>query len=285
VSFHPNDLIGDEDLLAYESTLEATFARDAWDDKREKALEDWLFPVLRANGYDPERLRTRYEPDQVYGQTAAVFSDLAGAATSATSDDLNLAAVFATPGTDALYIGSARSFRGISLRMVDAVSAVSGTVTVSYWADGWRPLIVSDALTVGGVPFARGGAFTWRVPSGWVKRAVNGGASAYFVRVTVTATPTSAKVGQIGVIRRSVLSAPAVYRALALIMREAPTSQDGPWAAKAQWYEGEADAALTRALQSVAGEFDTDTSDQVSQAESEQTTEEAGGRGGWSFER
>ena len=41
--------------------------------------------------------------------------------------------------------------------------------------------------------------------------------------------------GEIGAIRRSVLSAPATLRTLLLIMREAPTGGPGPWADKADW--------------------------------------------------
>lgn len=276
MSFNPNDLVSDADLLVYESTLAETFDRDEWDDKRNKALEDWLFPILRANGYTPERLRTRFEPDIVLGYTAGAYADLQAAATSATTDDVNLATVFATPGTDALFVGSTLPFRGLSLRMLEAVSAVSGTVTVEYWADTWKRLQVTDETTVSGVPFAQGGALTWRTPSDWVKRPVNSGTASYFVRVRVSNTPTAAKAGQLGVIRRSVLCAPATFRTLALIMREAQTGSPGPWADKATWYVGEADAALERALQSVSGEFDTDESDQVSAEEATQTPTEAG---------
>jgi hypothetical protein len=284
MSFHPNDLITDDDLLAYESTLFDTCGRDEFVEKREKAIEDWLFPILAANGFTPDRLRTRFEPASVLGFTGAAYSDLTAAAIDDTADDLNLAAVFATPGSDALYVGFGKPFRGLSWRMLDAVSAVSGTVTVQYFADGWKTLRVTTDMAAAGVPFTRGGAMTWRVPSDWVKRPVNGGDALYFVKVTVSATPTSAKAGQLGVIRRSVLCAPAAFKTLALIMREAKTGSEGPWREKAAEYQTDADAALERALQIVAGEFDTDESDQVSPTEETQTRSEVA-RGPFRLER
>lgn len=283
--YHPNDLLTDEDLLAYESTLFDTFGRDEFLDKREKALEDWLFPILAANGFPSGNLRTRYEPDQIWGYTGSAYSDLTAAATDDTADDINLATVFATPGSDALFIGSAKPFRGLSWRLLDAVSAVAGTLTVAFWADGWQALPVVTDMTVAGVPFAKGGAMTWRLPATWVKRPINDSDALYYVKITVSATPTSAKTGQIGVIRRSALCAPAAYRTLALIMREAPTSGDGPWDRKATFYETEGNAAMERALQVVSGEFDTDASDQVSADEADQTRTEVAARGPFRLER
>ena len=104
------------------------------------------------------------------------------------------------------------------------------------------------------------------------------------MKVTVSATPTSAKAGQLGVIRRSVLCAPAAFKTLALIMREAKTGSEGPWREKAAEYQTDADAALERALQIVAGEFDTDESDQVSPTEETQTRAEVA-RGPFRLER
>jgi hypothetical protein len=173
-----------------------------------------------------------------------------------------------------LLVGSTKPFRGVSLRVLDAVSAVAGTMTVQYWADRWTPLTVSNDTIRNGVLFARGGSISWRVPSDWVTRPISTSARRYFVKLTVSATPTSATAGQIGVIRRSSLCAPAAFRALMLIMREAKTGSDGPWRDKALEYEKEANAALERSLQIVSGEFDTDETDQVSQDETEQTRAE-----------
>jgi hypothetical protein len=235
MSWQPGDLLSDDDLLAYESTLAQTFNRVEWDDKRSLALEHWMFPILRANGYQPENLRTRYEPDAVWGYTSSAFTNKTADAVNETSDDLNLATILATAGTDAVYVGSEKAFRGVSWRVLDAPSAVTGTVTVSYWADQWVPIGMTDQTTQGGVLFARGGSMTWRVPSDWVKRPISTSDSLYYVKVQVSATPTSAK---------------------------------------AVWYENEANAALERALKLVSAEIDTDISDQVSEEETEQTAAE-----------
>jgi hypothetical protein len=275
MNWAPNDLVTDADLLAYESKILSSFNVTDWAEKRRRALEDWLAPILAGNGFTLDRLRTRAEPTAVQGYTATAYTDLLSAATSQTADDLNMATIFATAGSDVLYIGSDQPFRGLSVRMQDSVSAVAAGLTVAYWADGWVNLTITDGTSkTAGKAFSGGGAVTWRLPSDWVKRSVNSVGPHYWVKVTISATPTSAKAGQIGVIRRSVLCAPLTFRTLLLIMKEAPTGGPGPWAEKAAWYETEADAALQRAIPLVGGEFDTDVSDQVSAAEAAQTERE-----------
>jgi hypothetical protein len=284
MSWRPNDLVTDADLLAYESNILEQFGRYDWKEKRGKAIEDWLAPILRSHGFPIERLRTRYEVDQAFGYTAAAFSDVTAAVKSTTADDLNLATTFATAGSDALYIGYSKVFRGLSVRLLESVSSVTGTVTVAYWNDGWTALTVADGTAkTTGKTLSGGGAMTWRVPDDWVVRPINSSDPRYWVKVTVSATPTGATAGQIAVIRQSLLRGPVTFRTLSLIFREAPTGGPGPWADKASYYETEADAALQRALTSLGSEFDTDESDQVSEEEGEQTTAEI--TGGWRMER
>src|SRR4051812_7731493 len=129
MSWHPNDLVTDADLRDYEADILTKFGQTTFQGKRTKALEDWLFPVLKARGFDPGRPRTRYEPEQVWGYTASVYTDGTSAAKDTTDDDLNLATTFATVGTDALYIGSVEPFRGLFVRMLEAVSAVAGVLS------------------------------------------------------------------------------------------------------------------------------------------------------------
>lgn len=284
MSWRPNDLCTDADLLAYEQNILEQFNRTDWTEKRGKAIEDWLGPILRTHGFPLERLRTRYEVGAAYAYTGSSYSDKTDAVRSTTPDDLDLAATFATAGSDALYIGFKEKFRGLSIRLLDSVSSVSGTMTVAYWNDGWTNLTIADGTTkTTGKTLSGGGAVTWRVPDDWVTRPVNSSDALYWVKVTVSATPTGATAGQIGVIRRSLLCGPTTFRTLTLIFREAPTGSPGPWKEKADYYETEADAALQRALQVVGGEFDTDASDQVSDDEGEQTTAEI--TGGWRMER
>lgn len=275
-SWHPHDLVSDRDLEDYESTILTTFGQSTWAAKRTKALEDWLFPILRASGFTPHQLRTRFDASQVLGYTGAAYVPLSG--------DIALASVFVTPSSDALFVGSDQPFRGIFLKILDAVSAVSATLTVHYWAGAWSALDVIDGtVATAGKPFSQGGGLSWELPTDWSPRSLNGSAELYWARMKTSAVPTGAVATQMGTIRASVLRAPVVFRVLELIMREAPTTMDGPWKEKADYYADEAARALERALPICGGEFDTDTSGQVDATENAQTAAEAGG--GWRLER
>jgi len=277
VSWHPNDLVSDVDLKDYESTILDQFGVTTWRQRRTKALEDWLFPILKGQGYDPFRLRTRADADKVFGFTASVYTDVTGKTKDTTTDDLNLATTFATPSTDAIYIGSAQPFRGLFVAMLDTVSAIAATLTVRYWDGSWKALQVADyTQQVSGTAFSGSGSITWTMPVDWTRRAVSTSDLLYWAKLTTSATPTAAKAGQVSVIRSSVFRAPVTFRTLQLIFQEAPTSADGPWKEKSQYYKEEADQALQRALQICGGEFDTDGSDQISADEATQTPEEVG---------
>lgn len=287
MSWSPNDLVSDRDLEAIESNILRQHARVEWAEKRTAAIEHWLFPRVVARGLDPHRFRTRYQPDAVFGFTGAAWADRTGVVQDSTADDLNLATLFATVGTDVLYIGSVAPFRGLSFRILDSVSAVTSTLTVAAWCDGWAMLAINDGTAqVSGKTFSGGGAVTWAIPSEWVVRPVNNSAPLYWVKVTVSATPTGATCSQIGCIRRSRLSGPVVFRTLELIMREAPTSQDGPWRDKAEWYGQQAADTWDLVAPQIGGEFDTVTEDDVIDTEeAAQTVEEASATEGWSWGR
>jgi hypothetical protein len=285
VSWHLNDLLTDEDLTSYERGILETFGATDWQARRTKALEDWLFPLLKGRGFDPQRLRTRHECDAVFGYTGSAYTDLLGASKDTSEDDINLATVFATVGTDALYLGSTVPFRGVFLRLLDSVSSAASVMTVAYWSGAWEALAISDrTIAVAGKTLSAGGSVTWALPVDWVTRKVNSSAALYWVKVTLSATPTSAKATQIGTIRASALRAPTTFRTLQLIFQEAPTGADGPWREKAEFYKDEAEQALQRALLIIGGEFDTDESDLISADENAQTAETAGG-GPFTLER
>jgi hypothetical protein len=169
--------------------------------------------------------------------------------------------------------------------MLDSVSAVASVLSVAYWNDTWTALTSRDGTAkTTGKTFSGGGAVTWTMPRTGSPRAVNSVGPLYWVKVTVSATPTGAKAEQIGVIRRSVLCAPATFRTLQLIMQEAPTAGRAV-GREGDWYESEADAALQRALPLLGGEFDTDASDQVSPTEAAQTDEAKSRPRGFRLER
>ena len=144
MSWAANDLVSDADLIAYEASILKTFNVADWIEKRQRALDDWLAPILLSRGYTLARLKTRVEPSALYGYTGSAYSDLLTASRNTTTDDVNLATVFTTVGTDALYVGSAQPFRGLSVRMQDSVSAVASVLTVAYWNDGWTTLAIHN---------------------------------------------------------------------------------------------------------------------------------------------
>lgn len=284
MSWAPADLVSDRDLLAYETRILSLFGQWDWRDRRAKVLEDWLWPQVRTAGFDPQRFRTRYAPAAAY--YGAGLTAVTSAAQDATAEDLDLAAIFAA-SDQYLYLGSTAPFRGLSVRVTDTPSATAATLTVQAWRDAWQTLSVDDGTqATSGTPFSRGGAITWSLSDDWVTRSLGDTTGAYWVRLALSAVPTGAKAGQIACIRRSLLAGPLTYRVLALIFREAPLSQDGPWREKADWYETEAERALARALPLLGGEFDTDPQDDVIDAtEAAQTASEARGTSGWTWER
>ena len=282
MSWAANDLVADADLTGYERSVLTQFAAVDWTTRRQKALEDWLFPMLEGRGFDPLRLRTRAEPTKVWGYTSAAYTDKTSLAN--TDDGLVLSSILAS-SSDALYVASDRPFRGLSVRALEAVNTtVAATMALTVWCDRWlTPPQVSAGTTIAGKPFAAGGPITWAVPEGAVTRAVNG-SEGYWCRLTCSSAPTSAKAGPVLVIRRSRLCAAATCRTLSLIFREAPIGQDGPWKDKADWYEAEANAAFERVIAHIGGEFDTDGSDAIDSSEQDQTSDAVTG-GGWTWSR
>jgi hypothetical protein len=284
-SWAPTDLVSDVDLAAYEPEVVDWFARPGgWGDKRAKALEDWLFPRLAAQGFDAERLRTRAAAAAVLGATGAVWTDYTLASRDRTGGTVPLATVWTTPSTDALYVGHTRPFRGLSARLLDAVSSTASVLSVAAWADAWQPLALVDGTRVGNASWARGGAVTWRTPGEWVERPLEG-VWAYWARCTVSAALTASTAAtQIGVIQRSALCAPATFRTLELIYTEAPTGAPGPWREKAEYYGKQAIEAWALALPLIGREFDANADDVIDRTEAQQTTAQVTG-GGWTLER
>lgn len=286
MSWAPTDLLSDADLLAYDERILTQFGRVEWRVRRAKALEDWLWPSLRAAGFAPERFRTRYAATAVYGYTSSAYTDYTGAAADETTADVPLATILATTN-DALYVGSSQPFRGLSCRLTDAVNAVARTLTVSLWLDTWHAVVVADSTqATAGTTFSQGGTLGWVVPEGWVARTVNG-TSAYWAKVVASGALTAAtSANQISVIRRSLLCGPVTHRTLALIYRAAPLGQDGPWESLAAWHEEEATKAMERALPSIGGEFDTGTEDDVIDAdEAQQSADVARGAAAFTLDR
>ena len=284
MSWHPSDLLTDVDLRAYEGAILSRFNVTDWDARRAKVLEDWLWPQLRQAGFPPERFRTRYTPDVVWGYTSSAYTDITSAATNATADDVNLASILAA-SSDALIVGSSQQFRGVSVRLHDSVSSASSTLTAELWQDTWKSVQASDGTVLTtGRPFSKGGAITWAVPPDWTIRTLSTNSTPYYyARLRLSSAPTGATAGQVSVIRRSALCGPVTHKVLASIFREAPMNQDGPWQDRATYYEQEAALALQRALTLVGGEFDADSpaDDVLDSDDAGQTRDDAGSPVRW----
>lgn len=289
MAWHPQDLVADTDLVAYERTILTQFGVTDWKAKRQKAIEGWLFPLIASAGLDPYRLRTRAQATTVFGVTSGVYTDYSDRAKNTTTDDIPLVTILAA-SSDALVIGAPWQFRGVSLRMLDAVSSAARTLTVETWRDQWKAFVPADlsdeTKATNGTPFSKGGAITWTMPEDWVVRTLNNSAALYFARLRLDGAPTGAALGQIGVIRRSCLCDAVAFRTLCYIFREAPQQQDGPWDARADWYEKQAEDAWQRNLPLLGREFDSETVDDViDPTEGTQTTDTASGGSGWSWDR
>jgi hypothetical protein len=266
--WHPNDLVTDADLVSYEPKVLTQFGQTDWKALRQKALDDFIFPLMENRGFPPDRFRTRAEPDKVWSFSSPTYTDENSAA--GTSDGLNLASLLST-SAKYLYIGAKTPFRGLSIRMLDAVNSAAVTLSVDVWADRWVTATVTDGTLVGSKPLARGGAITWAPIDGVVKRKVNASDSMYWARLSCSAAPTGASAGPISVIRRSRLCAAAAFRTLELLFRHAVTGQDGPWERLEEKYRDEAEKAWLRVADQIGPEFDTDNDDRIDGPENTQT--------------
>lgn len=280
--WHPNDLVTDQDLMDYESKILTEFGQTDWERRRQKVLEDWLFPLMERRGYAPDRFRTRAAPDKVFSFASPTYTDQTSTADS--SDGLNLATLLDS-SAKYLYIGAKTLFRGLSVRMLEAVNSAAVALTVDVWADKWVTATVVDSTLIGSKPFARGGSITWGPIAGVVRRAINGSDSMYWMRLSFSAAPTGATCGPIAVIRRSRLTAAATFRTLMHIFEEAPVSQEGPWDAKAAKYEARSLEAWGNVVDQLGPEFDTDNDDKIDGDENSQTSQEVTGRMGYALER
>jgi hypothetical protein len=279
--WHPSDLVADADLTAYERTILTQFGASDWQTRRQKALDDWLFPYLEGRGFSPDRLKTRAAPDSLLTYDGAAFASAA----SDVVDGLNLATLLSA-STKFIYLGSKTPFRGLWFRMFDTVNATARTLTVSEWADAWTTLTVTDGTAiVAGTPFARGGSIVWAPVETAVKRIVNGSDPMYWARVSLSGAPSAGLAGPVGVVRKSRLCAPATFRTLELIFREAPSSQEGPWLEKAEYYAKQAELAWLRVVDQIGPEFDTDGDDAIDGDENDQTANEVSGYAGFMLER
>lgn len=167
-----------------------------WTDARAEAKRDlkiWIemdFPEVIGVA---DRVLDRWAPDYVFGYTGGSYSDLRTAAENDTEDDVDLSTVFATFGTDKLYVGALWGFDGVYALMTGTRNANTATLTVKYSGpSGWTTLIATDGTSSSGKTFAQSGRITWTQPTTWQRERLNGTGDEYFwVELSVSAALTS----------------------------------------------------------------------------------------------
>jgi hypothetical protein len=150
-----------------------------------------------------DRVRDTYAPDAVFGYTGGLYTDLTGVAGDETADDLTLANVFVTVGTDRLYIGFDGEADALQVFMADALNAVASVLTVKYsGAAGWTALTVTDGTATSGKTFSKSGRITWTIPTDWQRKSVNEIDTLFWLELSVSVALTSGtKAGQMLAVR------------------------------------------------------------------------------------
>ena len=174
----------------------APWGQILWPDARAEAKRDlkiWLemdFPEVPGVA---DRVIDRWSADYAFGYTSSAYTDVTSQAGSDDQDDLALAAILATPGTDRIYLGAAWSFDGIAAVLTGTRNAAASVLTVKYSGPtGWTTLTHSDGTAVSGATFAQSGRITWDVPTTWQRQRFNGtGDEFYWIELSVSNALTS----------------------------------------------------------------------------------------------
>jgi len=190
-----------------------------------------------------DRVIDRWAADKVWGYTGSAYSDATNEATNDTAEDVNLAAVFTTFGTDRVYVGARYAFDGVYVEMLDSVNAAASTLTAKYWqgGSGWTSLSATDGTAVSTATLGKSGRITWTQPSTWSRRDLNGVGEEYFwVELSISAALTAGTAAsQLLPIRApDGLKEVAVLLALFYILNGLAegTAEPEPWRAKAAMY-------------------------------------------------
>ena len=280
-----NDVCTRLDVLANDVRALEDFGDDTGkelDDKIRLAIETWLQPLLAKHGFDYRTHITRREPDRCLVKTGGAWSNLTDQAKGEGAGAINLRTVLATPGTDELYLGLDRPFRGVFVGMEDAVNTTAIASSLTYWSGQWSalPASLADATVLGRAPFARAGRIAWPTPADWLRRSVNDEGPFYWMRLQVNSLPSACEFVQLLPIVRSRLTQPTALKALALLYREGAGSTRGEWLAKATAFEQAADAQFQMVAGLIRDEFDVDDDGDVAVTEVNSVTVEP-----WSWER
>ncbi len=262
---NPMDLVQEKDVLALDIDATALFGVKnlSIDAKRRVAVTDWLGPKLEAHGFKPNQHQTRHAPRLCVALTGGTYTDLAPTLTNQTPDDLDLADVFVTPSTDALFVGMpSPRFEGVYVAMGDSVNVTPCAATVMTWEGRWvtPPPAADGTEIVSGRAFSGSGRIRWGSRDGMLPRYINN-SPGYWCRIQVNSPPaTHTRIGQVLPLIHSRLTYPAALYTLGLLYREGHGTTRGAWLEKANAFFSAAEDAFTLAVGHVADEFDADDS-------------------------
>lgn len=257
------DVLDELDILALDSEVLTTFGNSPaivqanLENKRQVAVNDWLYNGLVKRGMSPERHSIRFAPDSALAYTGGQFQDVTTAASDNTATTLELATLLPSAPSDVLYIGATQPMTGLWVTMVDSLNINSLTIlSASYWNGGaWTSFnsLVDGTTHTSSIAFSGGGRISWRTPLGWQPRPLNGQTTWYYWMRLATNQPVSAAttVAHLLPLRKSRLTNPAALKTLALLYSESWGVQNGQWREKAEEYTKLADAALETATQSL----------------------------------
>lgn len=211
-----------------------------------RSLKIWLesdFPDVVGVA---DRVRDTWVPDYAFAYTGGSYTDRTSEVRDDEENDLNLATVFTTFGTDRLYVGAAWEFEGLAVLLKDAVSAAASLLTAKYSGPaGWTSLSATDGTASGGATFAKSGRITWTLPTDWQRIRLNGtGDEYYWVELSISAALTAGtKASQVLPVRApDGLKRVAAYLALHHILNGLAAG-----AAQPEFWQTKADSYLTQA--------------------------------------
>jgi hypothetical protein len=203
-------LVTDAELGVFEpEAINGHWGATTWPNQRATAklrLKTWIDQdfARTAGPNATDLVRDTFGADKVWGYTASTYTDVTDAAIDDTEDDVTLSDIFATFGTDTLYIGSLTSFDGLDVSMLGTLNANAATLTVKYSGPtGWTSLTNTDGTASSGKTFGKSGRITWTQPSDWQRRTLDNSVDAYYwIELSVSAALTSGtSVGQLLIIK------------------------------------------------------------------------------------
>lgn len=238
-----------------------------------RSLKIWLESDFPAIVGVADRVIDKWKPDFAFGYTGGGYTDVTNEVSNDTEDDLTLSTVFATFGTDKLYIGAAWEFEALAVLMKDTRNAAAATITVKYSGpSGFATIAPTDGTAATGATFGKSGRITWTTPTDWQRIRLNGtGDELYWVEVSVSAALTAGtKVSQILPVRApDGLKRVAAYLALHHIYNglAAGAAEPAFWQGKADTYQREAGDLYGRLKMSSAIWLDENRTNAVTQEE------------------